>query len=370
MEELKWSKLKAASKDALLAKYESGMDMIADAEVLNVKVETLKRRIREYREFINLIVGSDPGVIERQIVSSTFQMSRMPNTVISPIKLTDIKQVDSMTDQQKWIDSLYDLQRDLGNITVMHACDIHFPFPNFSALEVFYQLVGHTQPNIIIVGSDSADFALLSNFKRSADLDENTPDELETFDMFWRAHIRRLRQECPGAILAFIYGNHEYRIIRFLNDAAPKLRKTVMKAFKDIIRCDGEVFYVGETDYVRMGPLVVQHGKRVNQYPAKSTLADLGNQLCTQFGHVHRLDECVVAGELYTVWSIASGKLCNPPHYVMGKVMRKEQYGTTVMEVDLRSRDASYSNLLFNEDEDSGIISVRFERKLFTGTIT
>ncbi len=364
---LKWSQLKAASKDALLVKYQAGLSLEEDADILGMKSITLKRRIREYREFIRLIVGSDPEEIVSEIIHNTMSKSRLQFNVPTKVKLTDIKYVDAATDQQVWIDNLTQLQEDNKIVSVMHACDIHFPFPNNSALEVFYQLAEHTQPDIIVVGSDSADFALLSSFKRSADLDENTPDELEVFEMFWRSHIRRLRRMCPNAIFVWIYGNHEYRIVRFLNDAAPKLRRTVMKAFKDIIKCDGEVCYLGETDYVRMGPLVVQHGKRVNQYPAKSTLADLGNQLCTQFGHVHRLDECVVAGELYTVWSVASGKLCNPPHYIMGKVMRKEQYGTTIMEVDLTSRDASYTNLLFTEDEDSGIISARFERKLFEG---
>lgn len=364
---LKWSQLKAASKDALLVKYEAGLSMDEDAEILGMKPNTLKRRIREYREFIRLIVGSDPEAIVSDIATNNVRRSSLQFYVPSKVKLTDIKHIDPSTDQNDWVEKLADLQADKKIITVMHACDIHFPFPNVSALEVFYQLAEHTQPNIIVVGSDSADFALLSSFKRSADLDENTPDELEVFEMFWLSHIRRLRRVCPNATFVWIYGNHEYRIIRFLNDAAPKLRRTVMKAFKDIIKCDGQVLYLGETDYVRMGPLVVQHGKRINQYPSKSTLADLGNQLCTQFGHVHRLDECVVAGELYTVWSVASGKLCNPPHYIMGKVMRKEQYGTTIMEVDLTSRDASYTNLLFTEDEETNVISVRFERKLFEG---
>lgn len=368
MGNLKWSKLQAASKDALLVKYEAGMNLDIDAELLGMKLSTLQRRIREYREFTRLIVGSDPGVIEKQIQANSIVRARVNQNVITPIRLTDLKNIDSMTDQQDWIDHLQDLHREVGNVTVMHACDIHFPFPDFSALEVFYQLVAHVQPHIIVVGSDSADFALLSNFKRSADLDESTPDELEMFDMFWRNHIQRLHREAPNAIFVFIYGNHEYRIIRFLNDAAPKLRKTVMKAFRDIIRCDGRVMYLGETDYVRMGPMVIQHGKRVNRYPAKSSLEDLGNQLWTQFGHVHRLDEYIIIGELYTVGAWASGKLSQDPHYVMGKVMRKEQLGTTIMEIDLRGREVSGDNLLFFKDEDSGIVSVRFERKLFTGT--
>ena len=367
MQELKWSKLKAASRDALLAKYEARMDLSVDADLLGMKLKSLCRRIREYRENTRIIVGSDPGVIEEKVARSNYRPAIVPTISKTPLKLTDIRDVDGATDQQKWIDWLYEMQTSKGIITVMHCCDVHFPFANLSALEVFYKLAEHTQPDLIIVGSDSADFALLSNFKRAADLDESTPDELEMFDMFWRSHIMRLKRVCPNAVLAFIYGNHEYRLTRFLNDAAPKLRKTVMKAFVDIIRCDDNVMYLGETDYVRMGPLVIQHGKRVSKYPASASLADLGNQLCTQFGHVHRLDEAVVAGELYTVWGVASGKLSSPPHYVMGKVMKKEQYGTTIMEVDLRSRDAGYSNLLFNEDEESGIISVRFERKLFEG---
>lgn len=369
MNQLKWSKLNATSKDELLKQYEAKQDLTSSADTLNMPLPTLKRRIREYREFTKLIIGT-PGQLERKLDKTDNYPTILPGFKMPQLKLTDIKTASIHEDQQEWIDAIVELQAVKGNVTVMHGCDIHYPFADASALEVWYQLVEHTQPDIVVVGSDSADFALLSTkFKRPADMDENTSDELEMFDMFWRGHIRRIKQLAPNAVIIFIYGNHEYRLLRFLNDAAPKLRHTVMKAFKDIIRCDGAVLYIGDTDYIRLGPIVIQHGKRFNQYPVKASLADLGNQLWTQFGHIHRLDECVIVGELYTVGGWASGKLCQNPHYIMGKVMKHEQLGTTIMDVDLRGREVKGDNLLFFKDEDSGIVSVRFERKIFIGEI-
>lgn len=368
METLRWSQLSAATKDAMLQKYEAKIDLGDDATTLNMPLPTLKRRIREYREFTKLIIGA-PGVVEKNLDRRNAYPTILPKFNMPKVALTDIKEAYIHEDQQEWIDIITEMQATKGTVSAMHGCDIHFPFPDLNALEVWYRLLRHVRPDVVVVGSDTADFALLSNFKRAADMDEHTPDELEAFDMFWRSHIRRIKQESPQSIIVFIYGNHEYRLLRFLNEAAPKLRHTVMKAFKDIIRCDGNVLYLGDTDYIRLGPIVIQHGKRVNKYPVRSTLDDLGFQLWTQFGHVHRLDQFVHVGEMYTVGGWASGKLSAPPHYILGKIMRHEQLGTTIMDIDLNGREVKADNLLFFKDEDSGVVSVRFERQLIIGDV-
>jgi hypothetical protein len=75
--------------------------------------------------------------------------------------LTDIKEPAPETDQAEWLDKLAWLQEERGEITVMHLSDIHALFQDVAALEVAYQLVEYTQPDVILVGSDSADFVLL-----------------------------------------------------------------------------------------------------------------------------------------------------------------------------------------------------------------
>jgi hypothetical protein len=87
-----------------------------------------------------------------------------------------------------------------------------------------------------------------------------------------------------------------------------------------------------------------------------------------QFGHVHRLDSYIREGEDFNVGSVASGCLCLPAHYMMGRPHQKWQQGTAIMEVDLNSRYVKIDNLLFQRDQDT--VYVRFERQLFASEAT
>lgn len=176
-------------------------------------------------------------------------------------KLTDIIVAQSGTDQARWVRALRKLRDEKKRITVMHICDVHAPFQHDQALEVTYQLIKHAQPDVVCVGSDTADLALLSAFAQDPDIDEETTDVLDEFEMFWREHIRRIRQAAPKAIILFIYGNHEMRIFRYLGENARKLRKTVLRRFIEIVRCAGTVWYLGDkVDHVRIGPFVAPVG--------------------------------------------------------------------------------------------------------------
>jgi hypothetical protein len=195
------------------------------------------------------------------------------------------------------------------------------------------------------------------------DINEEQPDELEVFDREWRKHISTLKPLAPNAILVFIYGNHEFRILKFLEQCAPKLRKTVIKAWINMVRCDGQVLYMGDNeDPVRIGPLLVMHGNRTTVKPATSVYNDLGGQLSAQFGHVHRMDEYIRRGADFDVVVVASGCLCKTGHYLRGRARVKQTQGTSVMSVDLNSRYVHIDNLKF--EKDRGRLWVRFERKM------
>ncbi|MBI5670638.1 MAG: hypothetical protein HZC41_21815 [Chloroflexi bacterium] len=136
-----------------------------------------------------------------------------------------------------------------------------------------------------------------------------------------------------------------------------------MRVWKEIVRCNGDVLYLGEVDWVRLGPVVVMHGNRVCQNVAKKVYDDVAGQVCTQFGHVHRLDEFTKRGEDFDVWSKASGCLCSYPHYQRGRQRSKWQLGTSVMYIDLNSRYAKCDNLMF--EKDGRRIWVEYEREIF-----
>lgn len=286
----------------------------------------------------------------------------------NPGALTDIYHIDLETDQGPWLEWLNDTAAGKRYITVMHLCDIHFPFQFDPALEVTYQLLRHINPDLIVVGSDAVDFALIGSVDQDPDIDEATSDVLDEFQEHWTPFVHKVCEAAPNAVLVWIWGNHERRIKRFLNKQAPKFRKRILRDFIEIIRCGAGVLYIGDTDYVRAGPLVVHHGTRTGFYAAKNSLLDAGGQISMMGGHVHYPSEFDIQGEDFTVRSIVSGCLCTYPHYMTGVRMTKPpQLGTGVGDVDLRSRDVELKNISYQTDRES--VWARFERQFFTAPV-
>lgn len=282
--------------------------------------------------------------------------------------LTDIQYIQPDTDQGTFLERLHAARDKYGYVSVMHACDIHFPFHNVAALEVFYQLYRHVQPTFCAVGSDAADFALLSTFERDPD-EHDGGDVLDEFDAHYTPFIHRLRRESPDTTLFFLLGNHELRIYNFIMRLAPQVRATVWRRFVEIVRCGGAVHWLGETDSARLGPLLVTHGNRTTIHAAKSMLEDAGYQISLMAGHVHRLTEWTRRGEDFPIVGVTSGCLCNYPHYMKRKRMaRKWQLGTAIADVDLRGREVRIDNLEFQVEPDR--IWVRYERELFEAQTT
>lgn len=371
-----WNQMPVGVKEAIASAYDAGgleaAGEIAERMGLDMTGKNLQRRVEEHTKFMRNVFhdGEDQTVVEA--LAALKPTWSIPPAQVSnrqnPIGLTDIYHIDVLTDQGPWLEWLNDAAAGKRYITVMHAADIHFPFEHQAALEVFYQLVEHIQPDLIVVGSDAGDFALVSTFARDPDLDEETSDVLDEFKLHWDRFVERLRKAAPNAFLVWIWGNHERRILRFVNEQAPKFRKRILRDFITIIRAGGAVAYVGYTDYVRVGPLVVHHGTRTGIYAAKNALLDAGSQISLMGGHVHYPSTFDVEGEEATVHSLVSGCLCAYPHYMQGVRMTKPpQLGTGIGDVDLRSRDVELRNIGFKTD--MAAVWTRFERTVFTAPV-
>lgn len=305
---LKWNNLAASDKDRLVKIYETmGITPAMNAaEMLQVDITpvSLARRIQEYRKIRRNIFREDETVISKAlaVLEPTYSVA-YPSVTNNhpPGALTDIYHIDMETDQGKWLEALHDLAAGKRYITVMHLADIHFPFENKAALEVVYQLIKHVQPDVIVVGSDAADFALISTFAQDPDLNEETSDVLDEFDEHWTPFIHRVHEAAPLATLVYIWGNHERRIKKFLAERAPKFRKRILRDYVDIVRVGGRVLYLGFVDAVRMGPLVVQHGVRTGPTAAKMQASDGGFQTSIMSGHVHTPSEFELRGQDYRI---------------------------------------------------------------------
>jgi hypothetical protein len=293
-----------------------------------------------------------------------------PAIVIRPpaVALTDIHYVDPATDQGVFLERLHAARADGGYASVMHFADIHVPYQFQPALDVSYQIARHVQPTFSCVGSDFADFAMLSKFPKDPD-EEQAEDALDQFQVHWNKHIDALEYHAPRSTRVYMLGNHDARIWAYVNATAPAIRHTVTRRFIDIIRAGGRVLWLGEVDAVRMGPLVVMHGNRANKNVAESLLVDTGYQVNVIAGHVHRLNEAHKRGEDFSVSAYTSGCLCQfPAHYHKRKKPTvKWQLGTAVAEVNLRGRDVHVDNLEYQID--GAAVWSRFERRTFSAAI-
>lgn len=275
------------------------------------------------------------------------KVEELPRFVVLPKVASEMVKED----WEQWGDLLSTLTQREQYVTVAHLCDVHFPDHYEPALNMAYRLIARKQPDIIVVGSDTADFGLISTFSPDPDQNEAIDDELDELRRYWTPHIETIQHAAPKALLVYVDGNHEQRIYRHIAENAPKLRRVVERAWSDLVRQQGRVLWLGRRQHVDIGHLVVQHGDRSNEHIAKSLLDDLSYQASTMAGHVHRMNRYDRTGYKYPVSSITSGCLCNlNPHYMKGKKNRRPwQHGTAFATVNMKGTDVFFDNIEFRQ---------------------
>lgn len=324
------------------------------------------KRVQRYLELYRQHVKKNPKTeaapkAEPPSLNAFAYFSKLP-----PPRLTDIETAQPNTDQAEWLQRLHDLRTRKGVVTFGHACDIHTPYHDPDALALYYQLIAATRPDVLAVGSDFSDFALMSlAFMPDPLLGELESDELDVFAQHWQAHIDALLAASPGTVLVYLWGNHEFRLWEFIKQRVPKLRYTIIRRFIEIIRYQGRVLFLGMlVDHVRAGSLVVMHGNRHNVNVASSVLLDLGRQVNVTFGHVHRFDYAAARGEDVNVQAQASGMLGYPyPHYARGKMRATPEQGTVFVTTDLNEHGVDFTPVRFKRRD--GLLRAVLNQQVF-----
>jgi UDP-2,3-diacylglucosamine pyrophosphatase LpxH len=265
-----------------------------------------------------------------------------------------------------WITWLSDKATSANKeLQVMHLCDIHAPFHDPYAIDLAFQMVEKAQPDVVVVGSDFADLYLTTHFDIDPDLAQYD-DELNCLEEHWNPFINRLKKAAPNAVNLFIWGNHEQRLIRKLWKDAKQFRKRLLGNFRDIVKNNGSVWYLGENvNHVRIGPLQVEHGSRYNEHVVKSRLYDEGAQISLMMGHVHKRNFYEIQGADFAVNGISSGCLCpTDPHYAFGTAQsgRKWVQGTAVASFALDEREVLFENNKFADVGTKKVTRFRGER--------
>lgn len=207
-----------------------------------------------------------------------------------------VKRPENMdTDSGAWQKSVKRLLSDNRFVRIMHMNDLHLPYHDENAVSLFFQLAERFQPDVVVVGSDAFDYPTISRYE--SDKDISVDDWLERTERYWIPIINTLRDVVPGALLPFIFGNHDRRALVEIGKLS--IPRVALREYKRIIQ-HGGVMWLGKTEVVEIGNQVVAHGKRFNMYASAYTSKDF-NFRPVNAGHTHRPQQmlsCTINGML------------------------------------------------------------------------
>ena len=265
--------------------------------------------------------------------------------------LLSFGRADAGDDADRWRDVLADL-RCKQFVTVAHVSDMHFPFADADALALTYQALELIAPDVIVTLSDGFDFAQISHFAPDPELGND--DILDNVRKHWWDHVDGLHRAAPKATIRAIMGNHDTRLLRFLNETAPQIRRTMISSFDELVRYQKRVLLPNHDEQARIGPLTVMHGNKrtLQKFGAKAQLEETAYQQFVMSGHRHRPDWHLMRGARQAVQSVIGGCLCKlPPHYDKSGAPSLWTQGFAYAIVDMRANYAWLHNVVYERHD-------------------
>jgi len=168
--------------------------------------------------------------------------------------------------------------------------DLHFPHENSRAIGLTLKIAEELQPDIIFLNGDIIDCWAISDFvKNPKTSNTDFSYEIERTSSF----LYNLRWRFPKARIIYIFGNHEYRWVKYIvthADKLVKLRGLSLEEQLGLNETDILVVNSGnrENSYL-WGKLLIGHFDRVNKHSgmtAKNLIDDKSISLIQ--AHTHR----------------------------------------------------------------------------------
>jgi predicted phosphodiesterase len=200
--------------------------------------------------------------------------------------------------------------------TVLFLSDLHFPFQDADLVASALRLARRLRPHRVVLNGDVNDFFQLSRFNTCLERLDDLQDEIDEANAFRAA----LRRAVPDAVIDETLGNHDERLIRYVEQNARAM--TSLRALEpsrllaadelDIRRHDGAGLRLRPHFLVRHGTLIRKHAG----WSAKAELESAG--ISGVSGHTHRLGVFRLGGYRPLQWA-EGGCLCGlNPDYVVG----------------------------------------------------
>lgn len=168
------------------------------------------------------------------------------------------------------------------------------PYHDRKAIDIALQILDHVQPEFVVLLGDNLDFQTLSLRWPSA------PEATQTVSialMEYRWLLHRIREICPRSKIVYMYGNHETRLAKYLDERAGELKGLTNSTGGQVVDLDSilglsnlditSVEY--EQPYWLWDRVEIEHGRTVRA-GGGSTAAQVAksNEHSVIYGHIHR----------------------------------------------------------------------------------
>lgn len=328
------------------------------ADHCDYNINGVRGRISEARAWVNAQDPPDSTQVETR--AKTIQFPEKPPTVKPLPKVRQAVKptvIRTLTMQHNTADTFWrryeDLKRHKRWLTIFFPFDKHFPFHDPDAIALDYKIMADIGADIIIKGSDEFDFPKESRHEPDYELMMNPEfdDCFERIETLYRDDTDAMCEVAPDALKPFIFGNHDLRFPEMaLASNAPK---TLVRLFTDLIKHNGQVFYLGNTQEILLDRLYIQHKGATGVNAARSMLVQ-DHTVHRVAGHTHRPQNHTHKGIALTTQAMIVGCRCDlTPFYATRHGERHTQWSQSLgmAVLDTQTDACQLTNIHYHRDD-------------------
>ena len=224
-----------------------------------------------------------------------------PQSVTAAMKRCETRpsrQIETLTSEDFEIKTLAvripsstEIQVEDKRILELVASDIHFPFEDQPAYELFVKVATDLQPDILVLLGD-----IIDNYAVSAhdkDADRATPAAFKEEMRYARQKLEQLRELLPKTRIIYKEGNHETRLKRYILKNAPVLSSLKCTTLPDLLDLKSlDIEWIGNDERLQIGRLHHIHGNEIGGGGSSPARLKYQRMQCNFiFGHLHTRDK-------------------------------------------------------------------------------
>jgi predicted phosphodiesterase len=203
-----------------------------------------------------------------------------------------------------------------ANELIVTLSDLHVPFQDVAVVNSAMKMVRSLKPDRVIVNGDLSDFFGLSRFNTA----DERMDSLQTEVDEANGIRRRIRAAAPNAVVDETLGNHDSRIVTYVEQNAGALKSLRALEPRHLFKYDElEINWHPGAGFRLREDLIIKHGTLVRGEAGATAKAEfMSSGLSGVSGHTHRLATYRKSGYQPRQWT-ESGCMCRlDPDYIVG----------------------------------------------------